>query len=472
MDTPAATKQPFRAIVVGGGPVGLTLAHTLAQANIDFELLEARDTVFADEGASIILYPGGLAHLRAAGHLGCRPGGIVSDEVGPGRDLGRQVRPRFDRPVDHKRSAFHRRDLVKMLHDTLDSGSQKRIHTGKKVVDIQSTSEGVTVHCADGTTFDGSIVIGADGVHSKTRGFMRNLALKAAASDPGVKVNPEKPYTASYRCMVQLKPNPPIPRPHILPALPLGNYPTAPTDPSAGENHDCHGPKLSSMVIYGPERSWFFMYEQLDQPTQERRDYTEADMEQYAQQFSQMHLTDGVRFEDVWPKRQGAGMSDLYEGMVEHWHHGRVVLCGDAAFKVTPNIGWGYNSGSHSVVALTNRLHDLVHNRDDTSAPPTTQQLSKAFAEYGRERRADLGLVQILSSFATRQQAWPVNGGGWIYKMAEKLMNLMPSLETFMIWNVGIKAQQNGRMLDFVRFGEDPCKSAAAPWIYPYPTKG
>lgn len=58
MDTPAAAKQPFRAIVVGGGPVGLTLAHTLAQANIEFELLEARDTVFAEEGASIILYPG------------------------------------------------------------------------------------------------------------------------------------------------------------------------------------------------------------------------------------------------------------------------------------------------------------------------------------------------------------------------------------------------------------------------------
>ncbi|KAK6840289.1 FAD binding domain-containing protein [Apiospora arundinis] len=445
MDTPAAAKQPFRAIVVGGGPVGLTLAHTLAQANIEFELLEARDTVFAEEGASIILYPGAwriyaqLGILDAAREVSfpMKSARIVSWD---GKFARNSIGPSTIKEVHGAApQAFHRRDLVKMLHDTLDSGSQKRIHTGKKVVDIQSTSEGVTVHCADGTTFDGSIVIGADGVHSKTRGFMRNLALKAAASDPGVK---------------------------------WGNYPTAPTDPSAGEDHECHGPKLSSMMIYGPERSWFFMYEQLDQPTQERRDYTEADMEQYAQQFSQMHLTDGVRFEDVWPKRQGAGMSDLYEGTVEHWHHGRVVLCGDAAFKVTPNIGWGYNSGSHSVVALTNRLHDLIHKRDDTSAPPTTQQLSEAFAEYGRERRADLGLVQTLSSFATRQQAWPVTGGGWIYKMVERLMNLIPSLETFMIWNVGVKAQQNGRVLDFVRFGEDPCKSAAAPWIYPYPTKG
>lgn len=75
MDAPAAAaaaaagKKPFRAVIVGGGPVGLTLAHTLAQANIDFVVLEARDTVFADEGASIILYPGALRIYAQLGIL-------------------------------------------------------------------------------------------------------------------------------------------------------------------------------------------------------------------------------------------------------------------------------------------------------------------------------------------------------------------------------------------------------------------
>lgn len=42
----------FQAIIVGGGPVGLTLAHTLDQAGIDYLILEARDTVLAEEGGA------------------------------------------------------------------------------------------------------------------------------------------------------------------------------------------------------------------------------------------------------------------------------------------------------------------------------------------------------------------------------------------------------------------------------------
>lgn len=224
------------------------------------------------------------------------------------------------------------------------------------------------------------------------------------------------------------------------------------------------------MVIYGPERSWFFMYEQLDAPTQARRDYTAADMEQYAQQFAEMHVTDTVQFKAVWPRRTNAGMSDLYEGTVAHWHHGRVVLAGDAAFKVTPNIGWGYNSGAHSAVALTNALHGLLHARDNPA--PTTRQLAEAFEQYGRERREDLDMVQTLSAFTTRQHAWPATSGGWVYWLVEKLMNLIPSIETFLITKIATKVQRTGRVLDFVRFGEDPCKSATVPWTYPYPTKG
>lgn len=89
---------------------------------------------------------------------------------------------------------------MQVLYETLAPASKQKILTGKKVVDIQTTRDGVQVHCLDNTTYEGSIVIGADGVHSKTRGFMRSMAL-AAGADPAT-VNPEKPLIASYRCMV------------------------------------------------------------------------------------------------------------------------------------------------------------------------------------------------------------------------------------------------------------------------------
>jgi 2-polyprenyl-6-methoxyphenol hydroxylase-like FAD-dependent oxidoreductase len=43
---------------------------------------------------------------------------------------------------------------------------------------MQSTDTGVTVTCSDGSSFDSTTVIGADGVHSNTRRLMRDLALK------------------------------------------------------------------------------------------------------------------------------------------------------------------------------------------------------------------------------------------------------------------------------------------------------
>ncbi|KAI8949178.1 hypothetical protein F4801DRAFT_580722 [Xylaria longipes] len=53
----------FKVIVVGGGPVGLTAVHALSRASIDFIVLEYRDSVTTDFGASLVLWPQGLRVL-------------------------------------------------------------------------------------------------------------------------------------------------------------------------------------------------------------------------------------------------------------------------------------------------------------------------------------------------------------------------------------------------------------------------
>ena len=61
------SKNTTKVIVVGGGPVGVTAAHALAKAGIDFILLESRPTIVMDAGSNLVLSPTGL---RALGQLG------------------------------------------------------------------------------------------------------------------------------------------------------------------------------------------------------------------------------------------------------------------------------------------------------------------------------------------------------------------------------------------------------------------
>lgn len=57
----------FKVIVVGGGPVGLTAAHALERAGIDFLLLEARPDATMNTGSNLVLKPNGLQALAELG---------------------------------------------------------------------------------------------------------------------------------------------------------------------------------------------------------------------------------------------------------------------------------------------------------------------------------------------------------------------------------------------------------------------
>lgn len=57
----------FKAIIVGGSVAGLTLAHMFERANINYILLEARDTISPSIGASIVIMPNGSRILDQMG---------------------------------------------------------------------------------------------------------------------------------------------------------------------------------------------------------------------------------------------------------------------------------------------------------------------------------------------------------------------------------------------------------------------
>lgn len=63
------TPLPFRVVIVGGGPVGLTAAHSLSQAGLDFVVLESRARIVQDAGSNLVLLPIGLRVLSQLGML-------------------------------------------------------------------------------------------------------------------------------------------------------------------------------------------------------------------------------------------------------------------------------------------------------------------------------------------------------------------------------------------------------------------
>lgn len=53
----ATEQSSFRVIVVGGGMIGLSLAHILDRAGIDFVVLEKHKTVLAEKGSAFGIWP-------------------------------------------------------------------------------------------------------------------------------------------------------------------------------------------------------------------------------------------------------------------------------------------------------------------------------------------------------------------------------------------------------------------------------
>jgi 2-polyprenyl-6-methoxyphenol hydroxylase-like FAD-dependent oxidoreductase len=272
------------------------------------------------------------------------------------------------------------------LYDTLGS-DQAKVLTGKEIVDIISTDSGVTVKCSDGTLYEGSIVIGADGVHSKVRSIMRRLALE---EDPTRSWDAEKPYLTTYKCLW-------FSTPSLVSEQDLSGCPDMTVYETYHKDH-------SIMCLSGKQRCWAFLYKKLPQPTTQRLTYSKEDMEETINAFADFPITEDVKVREAYNRRINSSMASIEEGMTNHWSWGRIVLIGDSCHKYAPNLGYGYQGGLQDVVALCNRLHSAVDQAPD--GMPSTTSLSQVFQSYHAFRREPANRDAKLSAFVIRTTAW------------------------------------------------------------------
>ncbi|KAI1366544.1 hypothetical protein F5Y08DRAFT_128731 [Xylaria arbuscula] len=412
-DSSTQAQRPFRAIIVGGGLLGLTAAHIFAKSEMDYVVLEKHDTLMPTIGSLLSIMP---QTFRVLDQLD-----ILDPAISVMTDVDRNVLMSAEDAtiwkseklvhlleVNHGHGVriVHRPHFVEVLYNSLPESARARIHVRKCVVRIDVTDDGVAVHCADGSVEYGSVVIGADGVHSRTRQVMQSLAAGAPAD-----TDQPSPFTTTYRSL-------------------FANLPPLP-DLETGTNYECCADGVSTQIIMGERQAWLGIYEKVETPTSKRLRWTEDDKQAILKNRGHLYVAPGYKLNDVVDRCTGPlGLINLEEGLLDNWSWKRIVLIGDAVRKLEPHAGLGYNTGVSDLVDLANRLRRLA--LENKTSPVATADLEAAFAAYKEERMADTPAIISMSERRARMCAW-LTTKDWL--MARIVFPLLP-LATWSINNL------------------------------------
>src|SRR5215470_2155710 len=160
-------KHTRKALIIGCGIAGPTLALFLKRAGIEAEIYEAREK---PEGFSLTLASNGVAVLKDLGidQAAIAEGSAVSTSVsktGKNKRLGQ-----ISLAGDGIKSVFIKRvPLGQIISDEAERQGIK-IMRGKRLQSMEvSGMGGVVATFEDSTIASGDLLIGGDGVHSRTR---------------------------------------------------------------------------------------------------------------------------------------------------------------------------------------------------------------------------------------------------------------------------------------------------------------
>ncbi|CCT63537.1 uncharacterized protein FFB20_03024 [Fusarium fujikuroi] len=336
-------KSQRTVIIAGGGVTGLALANMLERLGINYILLESRNEIAPQIGASIGLQANGL---RILDQLGCAEG-ILSLFDGP--LVENPLQDRFVRYPDgsiirhfrniqtqlKKRHGYptifiDRQMLLQVLYEKLES--KDSVYTGEAVRSVVELEDGIKVITAKGKEFKGDILVGADGIFGTVRREMWRIANKAS---PGYFPDNEwSRVPCHYKCIFGIS------RP--IEQLPKGAHPI-------------YNDKFSYLLLSGPGgKFYWFFFVKLPVPLygNDIPRYTKLDEEQLVAE----HASDPITPEVTFGQLTNSTLTALHEWVFEKWHYKRIITIGDAAHKFEPLTGHGGNSAIETAASLVNHL--------------------------------------------------------------------------------------------------------------------
>jgi 2-polyprenyl-6-methoxyphenol hydroxylase-like FAD-dependent oxidoreductase len=339
-----------KALIIGGGIAGPVTAMALQRAGIDSVVYEAYDTSAGlDAGAFLTVAVNGLDALRTLdAHEPVLDAGFPTRNIeffsGTGKRLG-EVPIGGTLPDGTATHTIKRADLYRVLHDeAIRRGI--RIEHGKRLVDAETAPDGgVVARFEDGTRATGDLLIGADGIHSRTRRII----------DPGA---PKPRYTG------------------------LGNIGGFTRNASVDTKPGIYVMVWGKRAFFGYTVSpsgeiWWFA----NPPS--ARELTRAELaatttEQWKQRLIGLFADDATPAVQIIRATTGelSGTNQYDMPSVPTWRKGSMIIVGDAAHATSPASGQGASMAIEDAAVLAKCLRDL----------PDVQQAFAAYEQLRRER--------------------------------------------------------------------------------------
>lgn len=400
--------------IVGAGTAGTAAALLLARAGHEVTLYE-RVPEPGPVGAGIVLQPTGQAVLARLGLL--RPileHGARIDRLRCATSSGRRV---FTLEYGHRDRfglGLHRGVLFETLLGAARQQPGLQLRCGADVRAPEPSGRGLVLRAADGERLGPhELLVVADGARSTLRstcGVPSRVqpypwgALWVVADDP------EEVYASELQQIVRGTRR-------MLGLLPTGRGPTE--DPT---------PQVSMF--------WSLRADQVD-------DFRRADLGQWKDEVRRYDPRAAFVLDAIDDPEQLL-FAHYRHVTMQKWHGDRVVLLGDAAHAMSPQLGQGCNLALVDAAVLADALGQ--HAR-----------LEDALASYSRLRRAHLRYYQWatrwLTPFFQSDHGWL----GWLRNLGMPLASVMPGLRGLM--SASVAGHLRGvlrRPLDLAALAEGP----------------
>ncbi|KAI1432416.1 hypothetical protein GGR50DRAFT_688958 [Xylaria sp. CBS 124048] len=371
-------KASCKVIIVGGSVAGLSLANMLERAGIDFVVLEAHGDIAPQVGASIAIYP---HFARILDQIGCCETvnhAIYRNPKGEAIFYFRGLADGLERRHGYPVIFIERQKLLKALYENL--GQKEKVFVNKRFSHLEAQEKGIRAFMRDGSSYDGDILIGADGMHSAVRKAMHKLGKSMSPGSFAADEYAEVP--CSYKCIFGM------------------SHPTAGI--KQGTNHIILGKGQSYLILTGSDRIYWFL--NVKNPDvlygKDIPRYSAEDERRLAEEHFGDQLNEYDTFEDLYKKKIMATLTPLHEYQWKRWYFQRIMTIGDACHKLHPISG---NGGAAAVEDAATLLNVLQQKLDQAQGRLSTEDFQDVFAETQRRQENRTGHLLV---HATKMQSF------------------------------------------------------------------